>query len=54
MLILRWLRPYCLFEYFVDTKEEKYYFYTSNKRGNRDIYWVNATIIEKLKPGNLK
>ena len=34
--------------------DEKYFFYTSNKRGNRDIYWVDATIIEKLKSDELK
>jgi glyoxylase-like metal-dependent hydrolase (beta-lactamase superfamily II)/Tol biopolymer transport system component len=28
----------------------KYFFYTSTKRGNRDIYWVDAKIIEELKP----
>ena len=28
----------------------KYLFYASNKHGNRDIYWVDAKIIEELKP----
>lgn len=28
----------------------KYLFYASTKGGNRDIYWVDTTIIEKLKP----
>jgi len=28
----------------------KYFFYTSTIRGNRDIYWVDAQIIEDLKP----
>ena len=28
----------------------RYLFYASNKRGNRDIYWVDAKIIEELKP----
>jgi hypothetical protein len=28
----------------------KYFFYTSTKRGNRDIYWIDAKIIEELKP----
>jgi len=28
----------------------KYFFYTSTVRGNRDIYWVDAKIIEDLKP----
>ncbi len=32
----------------------KYFFYTSSKRGNRDIYWVDAKIIEELKPRELK
>ncbi len=32
----------------------RYLFYTSTKRGNRDIYWVNAGIIEDLKPDELK
>ena len=32
----------------------KYFFYTSNKRGNRDIYWVSAKIIEDLKPRELR
>jgi len=27
----------------------KYFFYASNKRGYRDIYWVDAKIIEELK-----
>jgi len=36
------------------TTDEKYFFYTSNKRGNRDIYWVDAKIIEELKPKELK
>lgn len=32
----------------------KYLFYASTKSGNRDIYWVDAKIIEKLKPKDLK
>ena len=28
----------------------KYFFYTSTKRGNRDIYWVDVKIIEELRP----
>ena len=32
----------------------KYLFYASTKSGNRDIYWVDAKIIEELKPKNLK
>ncbi len=31
----------------------RYLFYTSTKRGNRDIYWVDAKIIEDLKPKKL-
>jgi len=32
----------------------KYFFYTSAIRGNRDIYWVDAKIIEGLKPKEFK
>ena len=28
----------------------KYMFYTSSIRGNRDIYWIDAKVIYKLKP----
>ncbi|MFA6127259.1 MAG: hypothetical protein WC699_08150 [Bacteroidales bacterium] len=28
----------------------KYFFYTSGKNGNEDIFWVSAEFIEKLKP----
>jgi hypothetical protein len=31
------------------TPDGKYFFYTTNKTGNRDIYWVDIKIIEKLK-----
>ncbi|MFC2118626.1 TolB family protein [Bacteroidota bacterium] len=31
----------------------KYFFYTSNKNGSEDIYWVSTEIIEDLKPKNL-
>jgi len=31
----------------------RYLFYSSTKRGNRDIYWVDAKIIEELKPKEL-
>jgi Tol biopolymer transport system component len=31
----------------------KYLFYSSTKRGNRDIYWVDARIIEELKPDDI-
>jgi len=36
------------------TPDGKYFFFTSNKSGNRDIYWIDATIIEELKPKELK
>ena len=32
----------------------KYFFFTTNKSGNRDIYWVDAKIIKQLKPDDLK
>ncbi|MFC2161959.1 methyltransferase domain-containing protein [Acidobacteriota bacterium] len=31
------------------TPDGKYFFFTSTRRGNRDIYWVDAKIIDKLK-----
>jgi hypothetical protein len=36
------------------TPDGKYFFYSSTVRGNRDIYWVDAKIIESLKPKSLK
>lgn len=36
------------------TPDGKYFFFTTNKSGNRDIYWVDAKIIEKFKPDDLK
>ena len=36
------------------TWDGKYFFFTSNLAGNRNIYWVDANIIEKLKPERLK
>jgi len=36
------------------TNDGRFFFYTSSRRGNRDIYWVDAKIIEKLKPKELK
>ena len=27
----------------------KYFFFTTNKSGNRDIYWVDAMIMEGLR-----
>ncbi len=32
----------------------RYFFFTSNKSGNREIYWMDAKIIEGLKPPDLK
>ena len=32
----------------------KYFFFTSKRTGNGDIYWVDAGIIEELKPSDLK
>ena len=32
--------------------EGKYLFFTSNRKGNYDIYWVDAKIIEELKEKN--
>lgn len=31
------------------TPDSKYFFFTSNKSGNRNIYWVDANIVFKLK-----
>lgn len=31
------------------TPDGKYFFFTSTKSGNRDIYWVDAAIIEKYR-----
>jgi len=33
---------------------DKYFFFTSNKSGNRDIYWTDAKITEDIKPDYLK
>ena len=32
------------------TPDGKYFFFTTNKTGNWDIYWVNAKIIDQFKP----
>lgn len=32
------------------TPDGKYFFFTSTNRGNRDIYWVDAEILEDFKP----
>jgi Tol biopolymer transport system component len=36
------------------TQDGKYFFFTTNKTGNRDIYWADAKIIMELKPDGLK
>ena len=36
------------------TPDGKYFFFTSNKTGDRDIYWMDAGIIERLKTEKLK
>ncbi len=28
----------------------RYFFYTSSKNGNEDIFWISAEFISKLKP----
>ena len=38
----------------VVTLDGKYLFFTSRRRGNADIYWADAKIIEELKPKELK
>lgn len=32
----------------------KYFFFTSGRTGNGDIYWVDAKIIDEMRPSNLK
>ena len=36
------------------TPDNKYFFFTSTSTGKGDIYWVDAKIIEDLKPNDLK
>jgi hypothetical protein len=36
------------------TLDGKYFFFTSSRSGNRDIYWVDAKIIDNLKSNHLK
>lgn len=36
------------------TLDKKYLFFMSNRNGNDDLYWMDAKIIEDLKPENLK
>ena len=38
----------------VVTLDGKYLFFTSRRRGNADIYWADAKIIEELKSKELK
>ena len=32
----------------------KYFFFTSRRTGDDDIYWVDAKVIEELRPAHLK
>ncbi len=41
---------YCAFL----SPDEKYFFFSSSRSGNGDVYWVDAGIIDELKPDNLK
>ena len=34
------------------TLDGKYFFFTSDRKGNRDIYWVDAKILNEFKPSN--
>ncbi|MCP4724762.1 MAG: hypothetical protein GY863_06985 [bacterium] len=34
--------------------DEKYLFFSSSRTGNGDVYWVDAKIIEELKPEDIK
>lgn len=36
------------------TLDGEYLFFSSNVSGNRDVYWVDAKVIDNLKPNNLK
>jgi len=36
------------------TQDGKYFFFTSMKDGTRDIYWVDAKIIEKIRLESIK
>jgi len=36
------------------TQDGKYFFFNSTRSGNWDIYWMDAKIIEELKPDELK
>ena len=32
----------------------RYFFFTTDRAGNRDIYWVDTKIIERLRPDDLE
>ena len=34
------------------TLDGKYFFYTSIKRGKRDVYWVSAKYLDRFRPGS--
>jgi len=34
--------------------DEKYFFFSSGRSGNGDIYWMDAGVIEEMKPAGLK
>ncbi|MCP4723396.1 MAG: hypothetical protein GY863_00090, partial [bacterium] len=34
--------------------DEKHLFFSSSRTGNGDVYWVDAKIIEELKPEDIK
>ena len=36
------------------TQDDKYFFFTSFRNGNCNVYWVDAKIIDTLRPKNLK
>lgn len=36
------------------TPDGKYFFFTSDKSGSRDIYWMDSEIIKELKPEKLR
>jgi len=59
----QWSKPILLDDRFNSSRSEnrpyvthdgRYFFFTSSRKGNRDIYWVDAKIIEELKPEELK
>ncbi|MFC1564796.1 hypothetical protein ACFL6G_07650 [candidate division KSB1 bacterium] len=36
------------------TYDGKYFFFSSSRSGNGDIYWIDAKVIEELRPGKKK